>query len=327
MMLSVKQKDNLLIDSTFNDWLLEATTPAIRYRTLTELLGLSTENPQVQAAQRAIMRDGPVPAILAKQTASGQWPHESSYYTPKYTSTHWSLLLLTELGVDGHHPGFGRGVDFMLADTAVAITNRFITAKPLDIACLWGNILRYAIHAGRLDDPRTQAIITLLVRSLQNGGCQCQYNAGLACAWGVARSLWGLVAIPVAGRSTAVHEVLAQGIDFLLNQFSLVAANYPVQEGGKIHPLWFKLNFPLFYQVDILFVLRVLAELDALNQPGAAGAVEWLRERRLGNGRWRSRSPYRSRTWGCLGDCAETDRWVSLQAALLLNGELPDNSQ
>ncbi|MCB8944815.1 MAG: hypothetical protein H6658_13790 [Ardenticatenaceae bacterium] len=309
----------MIVDTDFRDWLLAASTPAIRYQTLSRLLALPPDDVQVQAAQQAVMSEGPVPIMLAAQTAVGPWPDESSYYTPKYSSTHWSLLLLTEWGVDGQDAGFGRGVDFMLAETAVSIANRFTNATNLDLACLWGNILRYALHAGRLHDPRTQAIITYLAQSVQNGGCQCVYNSGLGCAWGVARALWGLAAIPVADRSHAVNEALAQGVDFLLNRFSLAAADYPAPEGGKIHPLWFKLNFPLFYQTDILFVLRVLAELGALNEPGAAPALAWLVARRGRNGRWRGSSPYRSRTWACLGDRTETDRWVSLQAALILS--------
>ena len=52
-------------------WLLEAETPAIRYLTLVDLMGLPEEDDRVQEARRAISREGPVPAILAEQTAGG----------------------------------------------------------------------------------------------------------------------------------------------------------------------------------------------------------------------------------------------------------------
>lgn len=70
--------------------------------------------------------------------------------------------------------------------------------------------------------------------------------------------------------------------------------------------------------MDILFTLRVLAELDALDQPGAQPGLAWLAERRQQNGRWRGGSPYRQRTWREMGDSAETNRWITLHAACIL---------
>jgi hypothetical protein len=64
-------------------WLLGAKTPSIRYRALTDLLGYPAEDARVAQARHALMASGPVPAILARQTESGAWSGEHSYYTPK----------------------------------------------------------------------------------------------------------------------------------------------------------------------------------------------------------------------------------------------------
>jgi hypothetical protein len=98
----------------------------------------------------------------------------------------------------------------------------------------------------------------------------------------------------------------------------LIEANYPSRENGSINPLWLKLNFPLFYQVDILFTLRVLDELDMLNHPGAQAALDWLEQRGGRNGHWFGSSPFRQRTWHELGDREETERWVSIHASRIL---------
>jgi hypothetical protein len=107
-------------------------------------------------------------------------------------------------------------------------------------------------------------------------------------------------------------------LEFLLQPGRLPAADYPTPDNGRIHTIWSRLNFPLFYQADILFLLRVLAELDVLERPGAQEALKWLEERQQKNGRWRGSSPYRSRTWPEMGDPQETSRWVTVQAASLI---------
>lgn len=296
------------------DWLLQSAIPTIRFRTRTELLG---DSAAVAAdEQAAIMQAGPVPALLAEQLANGTWARDTGYYTPKYTSTHWTMLLLTEHEIDGQNPQFQLGVEYMLTTTAAEI-ERGLAESRLDIACLWGNVLHYVLHGGRAD-ARVERLIDYAVQSLQRGPCQCRNNDGYACAWGAVRALWGLAAIPPTQRSPAVNEAIARGITFLLDSYQLVNANYPTPDNGKVHSLWSKLNFPLFYQVDILFTLRVLAELDALDQPGAQPALQWLAARRQQNGRWRGSSPYRARTWRALGDGEETDRWISLYAASIL---------
>lgn len=299
------------------DWLLEAQTPTIRYMTLVNLLGQPDDDPQVIMQRRAIMEEGPVPAILAGQTAAGSWAGEHSFYTPKYRSTHWSLMLLAELLIDGSDPRFRLGVDFMLGDTAEALRSR-LDENHLGWSCLYGNILRYTCHAGLSDDERTIMLIEYTLRDMDNERCRCDWNDGYACAWGVARTLWGLAALPQAQRTGQVQQAIEQGLEFLLQPGRLPAANYPTPDDGRIHTIWSRLNFPLFYQADVLFLLRVLAELGALDRPGAQEALAWLEEKRQKNGRWRGSSPYRSRTWSEMGDAQETSRWVTVQAASLI---------
>jgi hypothetical protein len=85
------------------DWILEGGA-AERHAALTRLLGVAPDAPQVQEARRAIMTEGPVPAILAAQQADGHWEGPDRFYTAKYSGTVWSLLILAELGADGADP-------------------------------------------------------------------------------------------------------------------------------------------------------------------------------------------------------------------------------
>jgi hypothetical protein len=305
-------------------WLLEAETPSIRYRTLTDLLGYPAEDGRVRQARQDLMTSGPVLAILARQMESGAWGGERSYYTPKYVSSHWSMLLLAELSIDGDDPRFRQGARHMLDATADDLRKRLDT-RTLGFSCFWGNLLCYACHAGMADDAQVERVVAYAVRDLQAGPCRCVHNEGYACAWGVVRSLWGLAALPQTRRTPEVDQAIRQGVEFLLGSFRLTEAAYPTPSAGGANPLWFKLNFPLFYQADILFTLRVVETLDVLDHPGTQPALDWLARLQGRNGRWSGSSPYRQRTWRELGDREETGRWVSLHAARILRraGRLP----
>ncbi len=302
----------------FTAWLLAAKTPSIRYLTLRDLLGRPEADPDVQTARQEIMTTGPVPEILSGQTGRGDWAGERSYYTPKYVSAHWSMLLLAELAAGGQDARLQLGANFMLEATA-AEAHR----NGQGLSCFWGNLLRYAVHCRRSSsegrygaDPRLAPVIEHLEQDAVVHGWRCPHNAKLPCAWGAARAVWGLAALPASDRTPATAAAIEQGLAFLLDQYSPVTADYPTP--GRIHSMWGRMNFPLFYQADIPFVLRASAELGALDRPGARAALEWLAGRRDASGRWHGASPYRQRTWRALGDPKETDRWVSLQAAIVL---------
>ena len=297
-------------DANLIPWLLAATTPSIRTLTLRRLLGRPEDDADVQAARREMAASGPIPALLIGQTERGNWTDERSYYTPKYTSTHWRMTLLAELAADPADSRLRRGAEFMLADTAVD------AAQPgHGWVCFWGNLLRYALYAGLGDDPRVARITDRVTRDANEAGWRCRYNDELPCAWGAARALWGLAALPVEDRSSEVAAAIASGLGLLLDGDHLVRADYPTP--GKVHEIWRHLNFPLFYQADILFVLRVVAELGALDHPGARPGLAWLAARRQTNGAWDGSSPFR--TPRGLWDREETDRWATLHAAMVLD--------
>jgi len=303
------------VGKDFIGWLLASPTPSIRHAAMTKLLGRGAENSQVLAERNQIMRRGPVPVILEGQTSNGSWQPERSYYTPKYTSTHWSMLLLAELNVDGRDPRAQRGVEYMLSETEAEVREQ-IVRKGHGLSCFWGNLIRYALHCGFSSDPRLSVIIDYMLRDALEWQWRCRHNWGHPCAWGAARSLWGLALLPLDMRTREVEEAIQKGLDFLLAGEKLIQADFP--RGGGVHRIWSRLNFPLFYQADILFVLRMAADHNALAHPGARAALDWLAARRQRNRRWRGASPFRQRTWHALSDAGDVNRWVSLHAAHVL---------
>jgi hypothetical protein len=161
-------------------------------------------------------------------------------------------------------------------------------------------------------------MIDLTAKSLHSEKCKCDWNWQMPCVWGAARSIWGLISIPETDRSATVDLAIQSGLEFVLENVNLIIENQSSTVEKKTHPIWFKLNFPLFYQADVLFVLRLLYQIDQLDHPLAEKLINWVESKQKPNGRWLGSSPFRQRTYKELGGPEETSRWVTLQATSIL---------
>ena len=99
------------------DWLLESTNPSVRYFALTALLEKPETDPGVVAAKNEIMQTGKVPKILDKQNTQGYWEAPDKFYTAKYKSTVWQLIILAELGADGNDERIKKACEFIMAQS------------------------------------------------------------------------------------------------------------------------------------------------------------------------------------------------------------------
>src|SRR6267143_2084508 len=80
------------------DWLLEREDPSIRQFALHDILGRSPNSKEVLEAREQIGKYSPVRKVLKARTKDGFWPPKETFYTPKWTSTVWPLMLLGAMG-------------------------------------------------------------------------------------------------------------------------------------------------------------------------------------------------------------------------------------
>jgi hypothetical protein len=287
------------------EWLLEPENPSVRYWTLTKLLDRAKGDAEVIEMHRAIMERGPAAEILSHYAGDGRWEGERGYYTYKYTSTHWQLLLLAELAADGQDERIATACQRMIDQV-------YGEGRSTVWPCFHGNLIGYLHAFGHGQDERVGEFEAELARAGTVGEWRCNINGDLPCAWGVARALWGFGHVLDAERSSAVQEAIESGVRFL-GRFELCEGNYP--SSGPRHKLWDRLNFPLFYQAGVLFALRALADLGRVNEePAFRKALEWLEARRRDDGRWNGASPYGSRMWTQLEPRRRPSKWVTWQA-------------
>src|SRR5205807_6633463 len=123
--------------------------------------------------------------------------------------------------------------------------------------------------------------------------------------------VWGLAAIPEAARTREVQRILRRGVEFLLS-YRVERGKYPTDTEPSY--LWRQLSFPLFYQADVLFVLRALDAAGAIDDDRAQPAIGWLLARQDSRGRWAGSAPYVAG----MPSKVNPSKWVTRQACTFL---------
>lgn len=292
-------------------WLLERRDPAVRAQTLRAILERGARDPELREAQARAMTAPPISTILRRQHADGRWAGESMY-KPKYLGSHWQNLLLLEYGADPGDPRLRRGARRILEDLSGKEHGMgWVLEADHGLSCFTGNVVRYVSLAGYGADPRLEPLVERLVRDSKKFDAACWINADNPCAWGYARLVWGLAALPEGARSRDVERTLSRGVEFLLS-YKMERGAYPA--GDKPSHLWRELSFPLFYQADVLFVLRAIDAAGAIDDPRAQPALAWLLARQDERGRWGGRAPYAAR----MPSNVDASKWVTLQVMTIM---------
>jgi hypothetical protein len=300
-------------------WLLEARNPSARYLALTGQLGHPADDPEVLAAQAAILDWGPAQAILDAQWPAGYWMRPGIGYSPKYRATVWQVIWLAAMGAP-RTEALDRACDYVLGHSRLP-DGQFSAHKTVQgaVACLNGNLLRAMSQLG-FEDSRLDESTEALATTVAHNGFRCRFNArspkparmrdGLPCAWGAIKALSAFAEIPKEERSPAVQAAVEEGIEFLLGG-DFVRGGYPAAYGPS--PLWQEFGFPLGYTSDLLELLEVLGKLGAEGEPRLTEAVAVVCSKRGESGRWALEYTPEN-VWTSFGQLGKPNKWVTLRA-------------
>ena len=313
-------------------WLCEPdpANPAIRYFALRDLLDRPADDPEVMAAQAAIMTEGPVPVILGAQHANGDWqpPADAS---EGYTDTIWQIILLGELGVNPADERVRRGCDYLLnhhiaSNGGMAHGKRIVPSSV--VHCLNGNVLYALIRLGWLHDWRVQQMLDWQARAItgeepiqyyrsstSGPDFVCSANGKQPCGWGATKALKALSAVPLQLRTPIIQHALECGAQFLL-RYDLVKANYPYTR--NVSSTWFKLGFPLSYWSDLLETFTVLVALGYGGDPRLAEVTAWLLSKQDAQGRWKLENSLNGNMWIDIETKGQPSKWITLRALRVL---------
>jgi hypothetical protein len=258
------------------EWLLEEGEPSVRYMTLTQLLGKSEKDPDVKAAKKKIGKEGWAAELLAKQKPGGWWVHEENFYRPKYLSTNWMLLILSDLGLKREDTRIRRAAELWRDRFSKADGGFGADGARRSHLCIAGNTARALVKFGYAEDPKVVSALEWLVKNqASNGGWSCFGSGGNLDSW---EGMSAFAAYPKQLWTRSIKSAVERGAEFYLRK-SLD------QQGGR-YEVWYRFHYPVHYYYDLLVGLDFMTALGYGDDKRLSGAVALLKEKRGLDGRW-----------------------------------------
>ncbi|OGG04841.1 hypothetical protein A2Z33_06055 [Candidatus Gottesmanbacteria bacterium RBG_16_52_11] len=310
-------------------WLLEPDDPGVRYLALRDLSGLPPGDRELVRAKQAAYSEGPISTVLKHMNPEGFWRIPGGGYNPKYSSTVWSLILLSQLGASaGDDRRITKACKYYLDHAVSKADSISYNGTPSGVIdCLQGNMCA-ALTGMDYADDRLDRAYDWMARSVTGDGVKyyaykcgpgfaCGPNGKLPCAWGAVKVMLAFGKLPEKRRTPSIRKAIGTGADFLLGS-DPVKADYPTRGGIKPSRNWWKFGFPVFYVTDILQIAEALVSLGYGNDPRLNNAVGFIRSKQDGQGRWILEYDYSGKTWGNFGEKNRPNKWVTYRALKIL---------
>jgi len=326
------------------DWLLEQSNPSVRISTLREILGKGENDPEVVAAKKAIPHSKTLTKIFAKQNPDGSWMIPHRPYLPKYKSSYWQIMILSQLGMDKTDPRMRKACEFIFkfqhseggftSYTLKHATEEYeylqkkgkkLPKPPTEMApalvyeqqmsCLTGNVCAALIRIGYKDDPRVKKALEWLTKiQFRDGGWLCPYwKAHIrdthSCFYGTICPLEAFSELPRQDWAKPMKQTVEKGAEWVLMHRLFKADHH----GYKvIRQAWLRLGFPWFWGYNILRGLDVLTKLGYTRDERLKDAVEVLMQKRQKDGTWLLETGPIGRMHTNLEPKGKPSKWITL---------------
>ena len=283
-MTGLQKTKESLKDQQVIHWLLEEEQPSVRYYTLVDILGREENDPAVREAYSRIPRDGWAKDILKLQKPGGYWePNEPTrlrgwldfLYLPKYVSTNWRAIVLSDLGLTSKERRIRRIAElfFKYKLRLGSMVNIFN-----DEVCIVGNTARMLTRFGYADDLRVRKLFDRLVEDQkEDGGWHCfESSKGTLDGW---EALAAFAVLPKSKQTRKIKNSIERGAEFYLERRLF-------DDGEKKYLPWFRFHYPNHYYYDVLVGLDVITSLGYGGDRRLRAALEILKRKRREDGTW-----------------------------------------
>ena len=293
-------------------WLL-AGDPAIRWQVLRDLSD-STDD-VVRAERQRVAEVGWGARLLAVQDPDGRWAQ--ALYSPKWTSTTYTLLLLHWLGLPAGNSQALLGCR-RLWDGATFYGGGLNLAKTIHEpeTCITAMLTLAATSFG-LADPRIDAAVQwLLTQQLDDGGWNCEsirsgsrhgsFHTSIS-------TLDALLEYQMSGGAVPVEMAMDRGRLFFL-EHRLWHSHRTGEEAGTEFR---RFPFPPQWHFDVLRGLEHFWRAGADRDERLLEGIEVIRHAQSHDGTWPLRQPYPGKRWFRMEEPGPS-RWATLRALRVL---------
>lgn len=262
------------------DWLLGEDQPSMRFLTMTELLGTPETTSEVKSARKNIARVGWAGDILEKQTPRGFWVNEKNLYRPKYVSTNWMLLILSDLGLTREEPRIEKACQIWIKDFATEDGGFSAFSKKNGHLCVAGNTARALVKFGYADHPKVKRAFEWFVRNQsERGGWSCG-NFGKdkgrnLDSW---EPLSAFAVYPRQKWTRSMKNAVENAAEFFLER--------ELHKQGDRYRPWYRFHYPVHYYYDLLVGLDFMTALGYTDDRRLGYAISTLKKKRRQDGRW-----------------------------------------
>jgi hypothetical protein len=310
-------KDMLQDDPT--DWLLDESSPSVRYLTLVKLLDMPEEEIEVKSARHAISNSDPVRTLLEAQRPQGYWGRDKRPYLG--VSQH--LITLEHLAFRGEDDRVHTAIQYLFENAQMddgAFTSAdFGRGRSGVVPCFTANAVHFLHWFGYGDDDRTQKAVDYLLQTQRDDGgwlCFERVKKTHACFWATAKVLRAFQALPSEQQTQEVQEARQAAVQLFLDN-GLYRHH---SEFGKVSTRWFEFARPLFASTDVLEVLELVAPFVSQDDERIQEGLKLVLEKQDECGRWPAerKIPVRKTFPIPFDDVAQPSKWVTLHALNML---------
>lgn len=264
---------------SMTEWLLDGD-PAIRWQVMRDL---TDEPPGGVATERSrVAFEGWGARLLALQGDDGQWG--GGAYSPKWTSTTFTLLLLRHLGLDPKGDPTRKAIGRVRERVAMGRAGWPFFAYRGE-TCITGMVLALAAYFGEAGEETDQVVDWLLAEQLEDGGWNCDTARGSTrSSFNTTISvLEGLLEYEQAraGRMDEVGDARARAQEYLLVRRMFRS----LRTGEVVNPRWTLFSFPPRWHYDVLRGLEYLRSAGVTPDERCVEAIALLEKKRAKDGR------------------------------------------
>ena len=298
------------------DWLLTGD-PSIRYQTLRDLI--NADQQVLNKEQECILNEGWGKRFLDLQEPIGTW--SNALYSPKWTSTFYTLLLLKRFGAppnENIEKACRILIDkgFYKKDGGINYWKSCVQGE----CCVTAMLLSMLCHF-KIEDARIPRMVKFLFsEQMSDNGWNCNRFKGanhssFHTTISVLEGLWEYEKkYPSDELINSVQQKQKEGIEFLLDHH-LYKSNTTWE---TVNPKMIKLSFPPRWHYDIIRCLDYFQERNIKKDKRMNDAMDLLIKKQTAEGIWKLEIKYPAKTFFEMEKVGKESRWNTLRALRIL---------